>query len=401
MTEYTTEELFERFDNDILSVEAVSEYIRENAAEIIKAAEEKRAKRVMTSLSYELGLACPSLVNHRVIGGHKKGRIIKKIPKEDSYTLIDYDSEGRPLCYNVINKFGTESKYFFFEFDGYTWAVSIYDDGKNFGQIVPHGCFYRWGYDECRRIAYYAKMDYVHIDRVSGSFSGRVMANIYEYPENDGEPIICRFYDYNRPSPTPEHLKKLLGDRLSTKLGDDTPKLSTDFLYEIYPDNSIKAYYRKDDGYVFSRELKPPSQKKSAKPKMNADSFERFSEWIENELEKDIPAEGGIYFDLFSSTDDGFGIYFQITDRFDPEDDDWGCDTVYSSDNMLMVYTSGEMEWQAVIASAARLIKKYLREGSKRNVLKKYKGIGTGLSDSDIEYIYINSRNRENNGKEK
>lgn len=32
---------------------------------------------------------------------------------------------------------------------------------------------------------------------------------------------------------------------------------------------------------------------------------------------------------------------------------------------------------------------KYLREGGNRSVLKKYKGIGAGFSNSDIEYIYI------------
>ncbi len=405
MREYKQAELFERFDGDILSVEKVRKYIKENAGAIIRAASEKCVKTVMTTRSYELGIACPSLVNHRVIGGHKRGRVIRKKPENDAYTLIGYDSDGKPLFHNVINEYGSEDKYYFFDFDGYTWAVGICDDenSKSFGEMRPYGHTYKWQYDEQGRISYYASMEFINFDTLNDTFSGRVMANIYEYPEDAGEPVICRFYDYNRPRPTPPHLSSILKDKFAAGRLNEKPFLNTDFLYEIYPDDSIKAYYRKDNGYVFSREITSSKRKKSAKPAVAQDSYEKLCKWIDNALSEDIPDDGGIYFDLFSATEDGFGIYLQITSSFDPEDDEWGCDVVWSSE-MLMIETNGEMEWQSVLNASARLLRKYFREGDKRNVLKGYMGAGVSFPDGDTEYIYINKRKTRKiteNGKEK
>ena len=88
-------------------------------------------------------------------------------------------------------------------------------------------------------------------------------------------------------------------------------------------------------------------------------------------------------------------LYFTVTEDFTPDDDEWGCYAVYTSDKMLMINTNGEMEWEDVIKNTARLLKKYLREGKNRSIIKKYKGIGTAFPDSDIEYIYINkSKNK-------
>ena len=364
----------DRLDDEIRSCFPASEYAQKHITEIIETAYQNCAKKIYTTRSDELGIACPSLVNHRVIGGHKKGRILKAIPEKAAYCEIGYDCDDRPLYFKSVNEFRTEFTYFFFEYGGAFWAMELEMKAKNeLYRSVPTHKLKKFYYDEKDRIKFYAEMD----------TWGFAIANMYEYPDDAEKPIICNFYYYVT------HIKKVSDP---TKVRWEKTQFY-EHLYEITPDlKTITEYNKNPDGeYVFSRQLSSGG-KKSAKPKAASDSFEKFAEWLDSELVKDIPDAGGIYFDLFSPTEDGFGIYFCITGTFDADNDDWACEPAYCSDNIHMVATNGELEWEKALNTAVKLIKKYLREGIYKSVLRKYDGIATSFSDGDVEYIYIKKK---------
>lgn len=359
--------LFVEFDNEIESINAAIKYAEEHFDELA-ARRENSVRTVYTTLGYNLGIACPDPINHRVIGGRKRGRIIKEKNETEGYCEIGYDENDKPVHFTYINSFGTESADFFFEYNGYHWAAQLCTDkeSKYYGKN-PYNEIIKYCYDEQGRILYYAEIS-----------TSSISANKYEYPENEAAPIICRSYYY---------VPNLSKSSKDIPAGYEHSPMFID-LYEISPDMKvIRDYYKSGEEFVFRREICSKG-KKSAKPKIAEDSYERLAEWLDKELDKDIPTDGGVYFDIFSETEDGFGLSLCITEDFTPDDDDWGCYVKYSSD-MHMVSTNGEMEWEDVLKNVVRLLKKYLRSGEKRALLKKYKGVGTAYSDSDIEYIYI------------
>ena len=367
-------ELFLWLDAEILSGVPAIDYAQEHIEEIISSAYEKCTRKVYTSNGYDLGIVCPSLVNHRVIGGHKRGRILKSIPVNANYCEIGFDAEDEPLYFKMINIFGTETTYYFFHFDGFIWAMNMSLPAR-----VWHDKIKKFRYDAQGRIAYYAEM--------TSPYSGETpdfgcsITNVYEYPETPEEPIICHFYYYvTRVCIHPELLKNVDAQ-------------FSEHRYEITPDLKSITEYRitKDGESVFSRKIES-SGKKASKPKISADSYPKFAEWLDGELEREYPDSAGIYFDLFGPNEDGFGMYFCVTKGFDAEDDDWACEVEYTSENMHMIATTGQMEWEDALAAATRLIKKYLREGKYKSILRRYDGIGTSFPDGDIAYVFVKKK---------
>ena len=348
-------------------------YAKEHLEEIIEGAFQNCVRKV-----YSTGETEPvSLINHRVIGGYKLGRVLKSIPENGNYCETGYDSSGRPLYCKSVNIYKTEMTSFWFDFDGDTciMTMELRTPTELYRKVrTPQITKYR--FDEKGRVLFYANIDVPCFQPDDYSHFARAVANVYEYPDDAAQPIICYFYDY----------VTHLDENGNTKNPADTQYYET--LYEITPDLKTITEYRHDaeGGWKFSRQL-VSGARKSAKPKAAPDSTEKFAAWLDNELEQDIPESGGIYFDLFSPSEDGFGIYFSVTEDFDPDDDDWACNVTYCSDNMFMVNTNGAMEWEAAIKTAAKLIRGYLKAGQHRDVLRRYDGIGTAFSDGDIEYI--------------
>ena len=196
-------ELFLWLDAEILSGVPAIDYAQEHIEEIISSAYEKCIRKVYTSNGYDLGIVCPSLVNHRVIGGHKRGRVLKSIPENANYCEIGFDAEDAPLYFKMINTFGTETTYYFFHFDGFIWAMNMSLPAR-----VWHDKIKKFRYDALGRIAYYAEMTSPYSAETPDF--GFSITNVYEYPENPEEPIIYHFYYYvTRVCIHPELLKNV------------------------------------------------------------------------------------------------------------------------------------------------------------------------------------------------
>lgn len=359
----TVESIFPEFDAQMDVSEAIN-YAEEHFNDFITA-RTNAAKKVYTTRGYELGIACPSLVKHRVVGGHKRGRIMKRTPDEgENYCIIGYDTDDKPLFFTSVNSFGTAETNFFFELKGYIWAMELHEcDDPYYNGKHCYGDIYKFRYDSKGRIEYYAVIS-----------PSSVISEKYEY--SDDSDIICHFYYY---------VPNRTGCYRNIPAGFENSPM-TENLYEISPDlKRIREYDKMGDEYVFSREI-VSSAKKSKNPKPADDSFDKFSVWLDNVLSGDIPEKGGIYFDLCEPFEDGFSFAFEICEIFDKEDDDWACSPVYSTD-FYMINTNGQLEWEKALKHTAAFIRKYLCVGEKKNILKKYQGIGVGFSDSDITYI--------------
>ncbi|MBQ8966899.1 hypothetical protein [Ruminococcus sp.] len=365
------EKVMDMLDSEIRSCYPLLGYAEEHLDEIIDGAYGGAVRKAYTTRASDLGIVCPSLILHRVVGGAKRGRVLKSVPEKGAYCEIGYDAADRPLYFKMVNQFGSEETYFFVEYEGACWAVDLEAVYKgDVSRRISSFKMKKFRRDEKGRILFYAEMEPF----------GFAHGEVYEYPDDEGADMICHSYYYvthtdREPIPSRPRWE---GTRFSEKLYGITADLKV-----------INEYSRNAEGeFVFSRQL-VSGGKKSAKA---AESFEKFSRWLDSELEKDIPDEGGVYFDLFPPAEDGFGIYFCVTEGFDKDDDDWACGTVYRSEKMHMMPASGALEDEAALGTAVKLIKKYLREGVHKDVLRRYGGIGTAFADGDIEYIYVRKK---------
>ncbi len=356
--------LFEKYDKIISSIENAKKYAEEHFGEILERAE-SADKTVLTSYANWLGLADPSLINHRVVRGSKRGRIIKEIPEDGEHTKILY-KDGKLAAVRSYNSFGTESSYFFFEFEGFVWAVPIFA-GKEDKKYYYYG---KASYGECFRLKYDENGRIISRYMISGI---SLIGEEYEYPEDENEPIKCVGYYY---------VSGLSGSSKSIPAGYENSPMCENY-YEISRDMKvIREYEKKGEEYVFCREY-VSSGKKAAKPKPAADTYEKLSKWLD-ELLSDIPdGAKGLFFCLDEGTEDGFGIDPYFTSRFDEDDEDWACDEI-KNPKEFFVSANGKTEWEDILKYASKVLRKYLKEGEKRGVIKSLDGAGVGFSDGDI-----------------
>ena len=359
----SNDNLFAEFDKELDTADAIR-YAEEHFQDFISV-RDNAYKTVYTTYGNWLGIASPSLVDYRVIGGHKRGRLLKKPVKEgDRYNKIVYGEDGRPVSVTHVNEFGTQNTYFFFDFGNFTWAIELNEsDNPNYNGKHLYGNIFKYSYDSFGHITYLAEIS-----------PGSIRLERYEYL--DDASIVCHMYYY---------VPNLSGSHKSIPAGFKGSPMS-EYRYEISQEQDIKEYAKKENGYSFIREIKKAATQKSSAPKPAADSYERFASWLDCELANEkVPTNGGIFFLLFGPNEDGFGISFNVCISFDKEDDDWASESYYSS-SMHMIQTTGECEYDNALKHAAALVRKYIRSGKERHILKKYAGIGIGFSDGDIVY---------------
>ena len=97
-----------------------------------------------------------------------------------------------------------------------------------------------------------------------------------------------------------------------------------------------------------------------------------------------------ILFNLYESSEQTYDIQMTGSDEFDEEDEDWACNTVFSTDEDLFVIsrTDDISEWQQGIIFISALVQKYLESGMYAEKLKSYKAVGIGFVDGNIDILY-------------
>lgn len=124
------------------------------------------------------------------------------------------------------------------------------------------------------------------------------------------------------------------------------------------------------------------------------DIYEAFSEWLDSQLENDMPENTKAYnFNLYEESieDHIYGIQIVATDRFDENDDEWACDEVWTSgEDIFCIDTSDEDDTgpQFALELITGLVREYLEDGQNADKLKSSIAVGIGFVDGDLDIIY-------------
>lgn len=342
------ENLFAQWD-DILACQETVLHYADGLCAALHDAERNAVQQVITTQGYDLGIACPSLVRHIVIGGHKKGKIVKDIPQGKNYQIISYDAEDKPIAFRSVNSFGVQNAYFFFPFQGFIWAADMNANGT-----LPYSRLYRMQYDAQGRI-----LSFYIIERTF--LSGE------EYTYTEGKPTECLCYDY-----VPHKCKT--AKNIPAGYAGSPIRLSR---YVIHAD-TIDGYEKMGEKFVFVKTFRMRNAKSTTPPEMQF--IRQLDSLLQNAA---LPKHCGVYFELHEGNEAMYRIDVSLTPTFDAEDEEWAC-TVETVLGELMITKLPDMEWKDIQDTAAKLIRFYLKEGQYRTKLLSCGGIGTGFGDGDL-----------------
>ncbi len=112
-----------------------------------------------------------------------------------------------------------------------------------------------------------------------------------------------------------------------------------------------------------------------------------FKAWLDGHLSGDIPAEVVAFnFNLYERMEDGvYDVQLVGCTAYDPDDADWACDTVFSTEEELYTFRSGE--WEEAMEDFLATVKEYLANASADNRLLMAQYLTAGFVDGDLEVI--------------
>lgn len=127
---------------------------------------------------------------------------------------------------------------------------------------------------------------------------------------------------------------------------------------------------------------------------IQSDIYENFSQWLDTLLEEnEMPENTAAYcLNLYveSEADSEYSVQLIAASRFDPDDPDWACEEVWSSEEDIFLVSLAdeeEKEWSAAQARIKEMTEEYLETGKYRDILLSSEGIGIGFVDGDLELI--------------
>ena len=119
---------------------------------------------------------------------------------------------------------------------------------------------------------------------------------------------------------------------------------------------------------------------------------EQFFEWLDRILrDQPLPEETvAVNFNLYEwEKENTYAVQLIGAGEFDPEDEDWACEEVYSSEDALFVFTD-EKGWKHALETGVSLVNAYLAGGAYAQTLKALTAVAIGFVDGDLEIVYTN-----------
>ena len=117
----------------------------------------------------------------------------------------------------------------------------------------------------------------------------------------------------------------------------------------------------------------------------------KLPEWLDNVLENAFPdSVVAVAFNLYEDIiGEKWSVEIVGTDRFDPEDDDWGCDEVTSFGTREDPLSWEEKtDWENILANVSDTVADYLENGKYADKLKSLQGVGVGFVEGDLKILY-------------
>ncbi len=115
---------------------------------------------------------------------------------------------------------------------------------------------------------------------------------------------------------------------------------------------------------------------------------EKMWEWIDKHLEVIPKNVVALCFNLYESYD--WGCEIVGSERFDIEDDDWGCDEVtdfWTRDDEF-VWENEEVNWEGIQEEVSMIVCEYCSCGKYAYKIKRLEGVGVGFVDGDLKIVY-------------
>lgn len=116
--------------------------------------------------------------------------------------------------------------------------------------------------------------------------------------------------------------------------------------------------------------------------------YSDFEKWLDSiftsKLDSTVIA---LNFNIYETTN-SYDIELIGSDEFDEENEDWACNTIFSSNTMFEIENNTFSNWESALEFISGLIKEYLNKGNNSNYIKSFKGIGVGFIDGDIDILY-------------
>lgn len=121
--------------------------------------------------------------------------------------------------------------------------------------------------------------------------------------------------------------------------------------------------------------------------------YSSFKEWLDNLLENnDLPESTKAFnFNLYDEEGDVYGVQLIASDRFDPDDDEWACYEVWSTEeDVFFVDASDEDDKspEAFEKFITDIVSDYIRMGKYGDILG-FVPVGIGFVDGDLNIIFI------------
>ena len=116
--------------------------------------------------------------------------------------------------------------------------------------------------------------------------------------------------------------------------------------------------------------------------------YEDFASWLESVLEMEFPdSTVALYFNIYEEGDDTWSVQLIATDRFDPDDSDWACEEIFSTEDDLYTFNRSE-DSEYVSEEVCEWVAQYLDMGDKADILKEYEAVGAGIAEGDVNVLY-------------
>jgi hypothetical protein len=130
-----------------------------------------------------LGYFCPSLIMDKTVGGFKKGRLQKNIPKNNggNYVVYDIDSKGKLLRMQDINSYGTIVETYIIRENNTEYSFNFSDKKLTI-------------YNGASTRAMYENEKLIRFDIIDNS---SMWLEIYTYNPTNNQKVECKQYYYN------------------------------------------------------------------------------------------------------------------------------------------------------------------------------------------------------------
>ena len=114
----------------------------------------------------------------------------------------------------------------------------------------------------------------------------------------------------------------------------------------------------------------------------------KFEKWLKKQLIKDIPDNVIAFnFNLYETDDDeSFDVQLVGCENYSKDDEDWACDTVFSSEED--VFTFKDEDWESALETCKSMIQDFLASCDSDNKLSRAEYVTVGFIDGDLEVIF-------------